>query len=282
MIKLRVSRRRTLPILVVLLLASSLMPTVAARLISHVPTSVVSALLTPVKPHLHQLALTIRSPRSQGPVEAEIDLNDYEKLKRLYWRKELELREAYETIERLSLLRRDLNLSATKLLEVAVASSQPHPLYPSISISKGTTRGIEVRQVVGAGHDLVGRISHASATSATVDLVCRSETHLEVLILPKTINGEPRRAKCQLKFDADRDRFVDILGANRADLVREGDVARLADPRWPKHAQGLIVGAVEAIENLSDDVRQKRVIVRSRVDLIRLSKVVVMMPEGGH
>lgn len=281
MIKLPVSRRRTLSILVVLLLASSFMPVAVARWVSHVPVSVVSAVLTPVKPPLHQLALAIRAPRSVEPSGAQIGLDDYETLQRLYWQKEMELQAAHETIDRLSLVRRELDLVATKLLEAAVASPTPHPRYPSLSINKGTIHGIEVGQVVCAGDNLVGRISHASATSATVKLVSRSSAHLEVLIMHRTIDGASRRAKSQLSFDAGLAAFIDLISGDRVAGVQVGDLARLADPRWPKHAQGLVIGKVERIENLPNDVRQKRVLVVPREELIRLAKVVVMMPERG-
>ena len=97
----------------------------------------------------------------------------------------------------------------------------------------------------------------------------------------RTIDGASRRAKSQLSFDADLAAFIDLISGDRAVGVQVGDLARLADPRWPKHAQGLVIGKVERIENLPNDVRQKRVLVVPRAELIRLAKIVVMMPERG-
>ncbi len=272
------------PIVVALLFISSLLPPGAAALVSHLPDNFVSAVMSPINRPLHLLSLRMRGPDS---AQADDQPVDRERLNRQVRQLQERLERAQETIRQLSGVQKRLQWVEPRFPHAEVTATNPHPSWPTITISRGRVDGVEVDLVACAGSDLVGHVISRTEFSATVALLTQLQAYFEVRFVPSDLSSNTmsdlthplRRTAAQLVYDADKHVFVTDLGVDAARAVRQGDEAILADPRWPRHAHGLTVGVVQSVvPHNADPARQRHVYVKPRVDLLRLAQVIVLMP----
>lgn len=139
-----------------------------------------------------------------------------------------------------------------------------------------------------AGTQVLGRIISASGGLALV----RPITDRAVPpLLARVAMGEAGEGPlCTLKpvGDGTLTGPVEDLAGLSADLQRlglqPGQEVRLADDAWPAGARMLLIGVVERVEPSPESPLRRIVIVRPRVDLTRVSEVVLRIwvdPEGG-
>lgn len=271
------NQRRVLGLVVVLLLVNSLMmPAWAARWVSRMPRGVLDSLMSHLP--LHRLSVMIRPDRPVGADDG-LGLADREDLWRQIKKIELELAQARQLIEELTLVRSRLDLKEVRSLPAAVTGVDFNRSHRSLRIGRGRRDAVASGQVVIAGIDLVGRVDKVDLLTAAVNPITTTGTLLEVNIVAGPGDSSQRNYKMQLAYDSVERAFVAEVGVALQDRAREGDLAILADPSWPPLSRGLVVGRVVSVEAVADNpLQQRRLVVRSRRRLPRLSQVIVLIP----
>ncbi len=273
--------RYMLPVIVALALVNSLLlPASASRAISQKPRDLLATVTSPVSKQLHGLTATIRRRLVPTPPQQLASAEDRDKLRRLIFQLQQQLELAHAQIEQLSAVRRQLGLAGTKLPVVAIAGFDLDPANPTVSFSRGSLSGLAEGQVVISGIDLVGNISTVAAGSSSAALICRDGRRIGVRFEPadpdQPFNGPD---DTQLRYDAKLDAFHDRIELLEPQTLSAGDLAVLADPHWPAHARGFVVGVVEQIEPDPEfPLIMRRITVRPRWDLRTLSHLIVVVP----
>lgn len=275
------TQRRVLFLAVIpLLLVGSFLPPAIARVTSDKPRDLVRMLHTPVTQALKRVGDSIRSPDDLkvdlGP-EREMEQN-YRELLRYARQLEDDLRRSQAMVANLTQMRQGLGMRATRLLPAVVTAPPTGPASPTLTIDRGTREGIAPGQVVAAadGFNLAGLITDAGPLTASVQLITKPGTRLDVRILPPTPGASPREVFTQLQLN-DKGQFEAVLGADRP--VNKGDLAHLSDDHWPAEARGFVVGTVIAVQSLPQDpLVYRRVIVQPVRSLAHLKDVIVLVP----
>jgi cell shape-determining protein MreC len=280
---------RVLFAIVAFLLFSSFARLDVAISIAAPPRNAVRFLLTPATKPLHALAASVRSPAVVDTDEATREklAADNEKLNARVRQLEEQLRVAGVRIDELSAMRNSsaLKLKNVKLIDASVTSWRGGAT-PIITINRGSSDGIAEGMVVGAGANLVGRVSSVSSGAATVSLISTPGTLLDVRILPAGAEPSPREIVVQCQPNKGSETFW--AEAAQSDPIQAGDLAhlRLADnalatqARWRDESAGMIVGKVVRVEDHPDDPKLRtRVIIEPRLKLQSLTRVVVLVPE---
>ena len=277
---------RALPAIVALLLVNSLLPATLARWTSAAPRRVIGTVTAAVSAPLHKLSVKVRPPRHDEVISVAQAIAERDALQRLYWKALLDLDEAENLIEQLGRVRLSKLLEKLMFAPAAIASISFDPGHPTITINRGQLNGIEVGQVASSGNDLLGRIASSAPASATVDLITHPGALLDVRVAAADTQTTSLEASMQLRYDADEGVFVGDICALRKGGVRGihvGDLALLADPRWPSHARAYVVGRITRItQNEQNPQLQRRVIVKPRRDPAKLSHVLVAIGEASH
>lgn len=288
MMKRMASPRQILAAVVVLLLISSQAPSSLALRASKAPSSTLNALLARATAPLHHLAVWVRrgaqGTRQQGPATAT--LKDYAALRRQNDRLRVELREAHGLIRQLGAARQRVTLVEASFRSAKVAGVTFDAHHPRLTIDRGTFDGVALGQVVVAGDDLVGTVVGVRSASATVGLLTAADSVMEVRLGPPVRPDDDELApvsRALLRYDAARRGFVGDIASAGPREVRGGDLAVLADPRWPRQAIGFVVGAVERVAPGPDAPGlQWRLLVKPRLDLLRLTNVLVLVLDDSH
>lgn len=271
--------RRSLLIIALLLFVNCMLPARYAIKLGYVPRSIVAAATTPLTLPLKSLSDTIRGEEAEHPdFGSEEDvLVELERRMQQVVALEEALREAQEMIVMLSQSRELLSLEGYQLLPARVTGYSGDSTNPTITIDKGTTKGVYEGAPVLHGISLVGRVSAAYPLTADVQLITAKGTQLQVRILPPTTGQAPRELVEMIELE-EGGRWFEVL-VEKDEPVEVGDLASLVDERWPPEARGYFVGAVKRIlEDPADPLRFKRLIIEPLPPLQSLSRVTVLAP----
>lgn len=276
-------RRRTiLGVVAGLCVFSSLAPPGWTAPVTGPPRAILHTLLWPVTGWLKQAGDHLRRPPEEAgtrdPPESAMR-RQYRQM--LVYTRQLEQRlaEARQRIADLSRVRDRLPLAGVRLLPAPVTAWASRRGSSSLRIARGQRHGVAVGQAVADRASLVGRVSDVGGQTASVRLITAPETSLTVRIVPPTGGAVSRQAYIRMEVDDAGRSFTAQVGVDEP--VEEGDLAHLADTRWPEAAQGLVVGRVTAVAPWPDDpLLYRRVTVTPEVSLPHLTRVVVLV-EGG-
>jgi cell shape-determining protein MreC len=263
----------------ILMLVACLLPQSLVTKLWSGPRHLLKLSLSPLQHPLHQLSDQIRAP-----LEPVVDLgpaleleNNYMELKAYNAKLQQELREARSFIDQLTQMRR-YRQSSEKLLPARVTLSTRGLQINTLTLGVGSVDNVSVGEVVTTGYNLVGRIASVGTHTSTVRLINTPGTYLAVGIVPPVNDDTPRQALAHLEIADDGKVFY--ARGDVSDPVKVGDLAFLADDRWPTSAQGLIVGQVTKI-----DPDEKTPLLRTRLtvtplkSLMHLGQVLVFVPE---
>lgn len=262
-----------------LMLAASLAPQSLAAHLWTMPRHVLLLALSPLETPLHQVSDEIRAPLNPKPdlgpaMELE---NNYMDLLSYNAKLKQELREANEFVVQLAQIR-NLRKASETLLPARVTLSTQGLEIRSLTLGVGSTDDVRQGMVVAAGYNLVGRIASVGTHTSTVRMINSPGTFLAVTIVPPVNDNTPRQTVAHLEVAEDGMTFFARGDIN--DPVKKGDLAFLADDRWPTGAQGLIIGQVTAI-----DPDEKTPLLRTRITLtplkalMHLGQVLVIQPQ---
>jgi cell shape-determining protein MreC len=263
----------------ILMLGACLLPqSLASRLWSS-PRHLLLLALSPAQHPLHQLSDQIRAPLTPkldlGPA-MQLE-NNYMELLSFNAKLQQELREANDFVVQLAQIR-NLRKASESLLPSRVTLSTQGLEIRSLTIGAGSSDAVAEGMVVAAGYNLVGRVASVGTHTSTVRLINTPGTFLAVSIVPPVEDESPRQTIAHLQASDDGLSFFSRGDIN--DPVKVGDLAFLADDRWPSSAQGLIIGQVTAI-----DPDEKTPLLRTRVSvtplrsLMHLGQVLVIIPQ---
>ncbi|MCC6579370.1 MAG: rod shape-determining protein MreC [Phycisphaeraceae bacterium] len=234
---------RLLVVAVVCLTLTSQMPAAWLAWLTPLPRDLIQTCLNLVEIPLKRGSDLIRAPSDLTVSLGQQKRRDDNYLDLLALNRQLnqQIQAMQETIDQLSALRRRF-VEEVQLLPVRVAGAAIEDDLHTLTLSMGAMHGIREGMVVATGASLVGRIGFAGQNSSNVRLITSPKTTLIVRILPPDARPQPRQALCQIESDPTS---MALLGRGDADNpVQVGDLAHLADDRWPRQAQGLIVGTV--------------------------------------
>ncbi len=170
-----------------------------------------------------------------------------------------------------------------RLLLADVTGHSPNLSVDSVWLSRGSRDGVRVGSIaVHAGVHLIGRVTEVDKLRSTmVPITSPAMRDLIVAILmPKdatnaSVETAPRVQLAQRNDGA----FTAVI--DRHIQLSRGDIARLADARWPAAAQAMIIGSVEAVEDIEDQPLRKRVVVRPMYRAHELSSVTLKIELQG-
>lgn len=153
-------------------------------------------------------------------------------------------------------------------------------------IRSGSAEGVHKGTVITAQSvQLVGRVTDADARTCRVLPINAKVGSNAQLIGGVVILDEEtgRRATCLLEPAGDGTLVGEVSPPEdgRVDELQVGQTVRLFDEQWPRHAQMLVIGDVERVEPSADQPLRRRITVRPRVDLRRVSEVIVRLSGGG-
>jgi cell shape-determining protein MreC len=263
-----------------LVLVASFLPERWVQIITSRPRALAQAIYTPVTQPLLRLTGSLRRPEdlplaTPGAQGMEKRYNEmYQYAKNL----EERLRKAEEQVARLSQIRTSIGLRNAQLLQASVSSPPTAGPAPTITIDQGESQGVRKGQVVAVsdGLSLAGYVLDTGPVTATVGLISRPGTRLDVRIAPQTTGPAPREVVAQLVAN-DQGRFETTLGKDRP--VEQGDLAHLSDERWPATAQGFVIGQVVAVErDPQDPLAYRKIVVQPVRSLAHLREVLVLIP----
>ena len=271
---------------VVLLLISSLLPVQWARVFAVLPQRFVSAIISPVSATFRDVSVSATGGE-EGKGLPVPSLEKYDELQAYYADAKqyiaqllIENQELREQVSQLQQFRESWG-GVYSFLEARVTMNTSDKLNPVITLDRGNNKNVIVGNViVSRGRNLVGMVVDSSALTCSVQLVT-SETSPPlgvIFIAPR--DGMPRhRVEQFLERDNKNARF--FVDVNIEDPIYAGDWAHLRDSSesWPEEARGNIVGEVtEVIDHPIKPLLLKRVIVKPRINLERLTRVYVILP----
>ena len=272
--------KRILGVAAVLLIASSLLPQRGANLISTPPRQLVDALLTPT----NQI-LTAISTRLRPAAAPETDLPSRQQLAQQLDEQKVYTSQLEQEIGILQKLLRDLRLSQTvlDLGNVSMAAANVTAFSgsegsPQLTIVRNRDDNLREGLAVISGAALVGRVVRVDTLTAQVKLITAPGTSLHVRIVPPSAGQAPYTLEDTIHVADDGESF--FVDVDKGHPVKVGDVAHLADDDWLLKARGSIVGRVaEVVDHPEKPMLLKRVIVRPDLNLARLARVWVLVPE---
>ncbi|MFG0251026.1 MAG: rod shape-determining protein MreC [Phycisphaeraceae bacterium JB051] len=263
----------------VLMLVACLLPQSLVTKLWSAPRHLLKLSLSPLQHPLHQLSDQIRAP-----LEPVVDLgpalqleNNYMELMAYNAKLQQELDEARRFIDQLTQLR-TYHKTSDKLLPSRVTLSTRGLEINTLTLGVGAVDQVAVGQVVTAGYNLVGRIASVGTHTSTVRLINTPGTYLAVRIFPPVTDESPRQALAHLQISDDGKVFYARGDVN--DPVKVGDLAFLADDRWPTSAQGLIVGQITQVDpDEETPLLRTRLTITPLKSLMHLGQVVVAVPD---
>lgn len=176
-------------------------------------------------------------------------------------------------------------LSRGALLHPDVEVTQlPRPMFGEagdlLLVRAGSIDGVHRGAVVTAQSvQIVGRVSDVDARTARVlPITARSAPRLSGVVILDDATG--RRAACLLEPAGNGTLVGDVSPPEdgRADEIQVGQTVRLLDEQWPRHAQMLVVGDIQRVEPGIDQPLRRRITVKPRTNLRRVSEVIVRLP----
>lgn len=147
-------------------------------------------------------------------------------------------------------------------------------------VRSGTDEGIHRNTVVVVeAVQLLGRVSIADQRTCKV-LPISSESSLPLMASVMLDDNGQHQLRCLLTPLGDGTLRGDVTPPNNPDApaLTPGLEVRLLDDQWPRHAQMLVVGTIERIENAPNQPLRKQIIVKPAVDLRRVPDVIFRLP----
>ena len=266
--------------LAVVLVIFSLLPGHWAHAISSRPRHIVESVRAPFASPLHSVAESVRrSPDKPVDLVYGSDLDtQYKAMLRQNRALEQEVARLKRELEIYEGARRRGATSMNYLVARVTGVSMRPDTSRTITIDVGTMDGVFTNMVVTSDQfNLVGRVIDAGPKAATVELIISAGTNLSVEITaPVPPEEAMRRHPALLKTAKDGKTLYDT--ASQDDEVQSGDLAHLADTKWPPEASGYVVGKVTAVEVDPENALLRRIIVEPIRSLAHLSHVVVLQP----
>lgn len=288
------NQRRLLATAIGLLIVTSQLGAGVSEWVLYVPHNVLEISTLPFKRMVRWATGGTRAPASDG-----VNFGQYEQLadnygaalrRQAYLEQQLII--AHETIDELAAVRQHINMTSAGnvgggvggnvggvgLVYATVASWSHANGALSITIDRGSRRGVAVGQAVTSGMNLVGRVVGVTPMTATVELVTSPSMKLLARVIPPQPGPVPRETYAEFDNSSDDDdRMTAVVGKDQSVVV--GDWAHLFDETWPAEAGGCVIGQVVAVEDFSDDpLLRKRVVIEPMQTLSRLHRVVVLTP----
>ncbi|MEX0884815.1 MAG: rod shape-determining protein MreC [Phycisphaeraceae bacterium] len=271
--------RRRLLLVAALLLVASLLPTRVATTLAAPARELLAATVLPVAVPLKTLARALRRPETP-----ELALDDETHPGRgLQYRRQLEqevdrLRQENQALRQVRAIVGDRpGLEAVSARVGGVSGGAG--LNPTLTIDRGSQRGVARDQVVVWGFSLVGRVTRAGPLTADVGLITATDTAVSARIVPPTMDAPQRQWRGWLAYDPETQALTAEIGPD--EQVEAGDLAHLDDTAWPAEAQGFVIGRVASVERDPDEPYLiRRVIVRPFLPLTSLSQVSVLVGEA--
>ncbi|MBL4699812.1 MAG: rod shape-determining protein MreC [Phycisphaeraceae bacterium] len=262
-----------------LMLGAGLFPQSLASGLWHYPRHMLLLALSPAQHPLHSLADQIRTPLTPkvelGPI-SELE-NNYMELLSFNAKLQQELREANDFVMQLAQLR-NLRKASEILLPARVTLSTQGLAIRSLTLVVGTKKKVQQGMVVAAGYNLVGRVASVGSSTSTVRLINSPGTYLAARLVPPVNDQSPRQTVAHLEV-SDNGKFFFARG-DINEQVKIGDLAFLADDRWPLAAQGLIIGQVTAIDqDEMTPLLRTRIKIEPLRSLMHLGQVLVIEPQ---
>jgi len=281
--------KRLLAIIAALLVVSSLLSARAATAVASVPRTIVSTAIAPANLLLYNLSRTLRGPGSDTiqwgggddqptPDQVRNLHQELGRALRLNEKLRQQNNRLKQQITQLSQIREQFGLSGMRLVSARVTAYAGDANAPVITIDRGGNVGITKGTVIASGFNLVGEVVHAGPLTADVKLITAKGTKLQVRFVPPRADAKPRLQNArQLSLREDGRTFGVRLSTGVT--VETGDLAHLADPRWPREARGFVVGQVSAVGPYEDDpLSFQSVVVDPIPPLTALNEVTALVP----
>ncbi|MBL4591549.1 MAG: rod shape-determining protein MreC [Phycisphaerales bacterium] len=147
-------------------------------------------------------------------------------------------------------------------------------------VRAGTNEGIHRNTVVVVeAVQLLGRVSIADARTCKV-LPITSDASLPLMATVMLDNNGQFQLRCLLTPVGDGTLRGDVTPPIDPDTpqLALGQEIRLLDDQWPRHAQMLVIGTIERIENSPNQPLRKQIIVKPAVDLRLVPQVTFRLP----
>lgn len=270
--------RWSLPIAIGALLITSMLPTRTlgwAGWFSEQTWVLVSPIAQPITMAINAIVPT----RGEGGFSSERERELVEELERVRVRlrqseqREADLEELVEQLARGAALLPDAEV--TQLLRPRIGEAGD-----MLQIRTGTSEGVDNGTVVTAQSvQVIGRVAEAGARTSLVLPITAPKQQIQGFVVLDEETG--RRAACLLDSAGDGT-LVGTTSApedGRAQELMIGQTVRLFDESWPRHAQMLVIGEVERIEPSPNQPLRRIITVRPRVDIRRLSEVILRLPD---
>ncbi|WP_432799495.1 rod shape-determining protein MreC [Poriferisphaera sp. WC338] len=274
-------------VVVVLLVISSLLPARWGGMLAMLPKGFLQTTLSPVSGTM--LGWSVSMSGGEGNAGRVVpELEKYEDLQAYYadakkfiaqllFENE-RLREEVVQLRGVQETRGDLG--GLTFLDARVTMNTGDKLNPILTVDRGSNKGVHPGQVVTRGRDLVGVVMDVGVLTSRVQLVTsESAPPLGVKFMaPRELEKRFGREEF-LELAEDRKHFYVDVEVEYP--VYQGDWVHLSDEQgsWPEEAKAFIVGEVEVVEDHpKTPFLMKRVVVKPRVNLDRLTRVDVIIP----
>ncbi|MEN0020417.1 MAG: rod shape-determining protein MreC [Planctomycetota bacterium] len=281
-----VRSERLMPLAVVALLGTSILPISASRIVTspRVPLLIV---LAPLSQSLGALGRWVRPPAPAASDERiaalETEVEAWRTRARALEAQNQALRGQLDEATRGGALAPGLAIRQQRAPVIAASGIRGGSV---LTLRAGTRDGVDVGTVAAVrGVDLLGRVERVSDRTCAVVPITASGAGvlLGVVVLGDGIDA-PELA-CELAPAGDgllqgdlADPGALVTPGQTPPEVTPGMLVRLADNSWPASAQRLIIGEVEAVEPAENAPLRLTVTVRPRVALQRAGEAVLRIP----
>jgi cell shape-determining protein MreC len=231
-------------------------------------------LIAPVtRPVTDVRAFLMRDPGESNPTENEQLARERDHFRTLWLQEQDRVREMRRVVEELQrgALASELPLGR---LHRPVIGGASDGAGGQLQVQAGTKEGVEVNAIATtAGVQLAGKVVRTTPRTCWVRLItdAKGGPVRGVVMLPEDARGSK-----VLLYPITGGRLQGMVEYGTGPEAQVGQVVRLADPEWPKSAQNLELGTIVSIDRGVN--QRQRIIVKPRVDLDRLSELVVVFP----
>ncbi len=228
-----------------------------------------------------------------GGLDADLPADVRERLKeisgerdrfeRLFRAAEREILALREQLSQLQLVPADEDRADVVPLQASIVSRHPREALGLVHLNRGQRQGVETDTIaVFAGVHLVGKIAEASSLSSTLlPLTHPSMGFIDAVVISGASPAKPLSQAPLVQLEPIGDgRFRGTV--ERAGGVKEGDVVRLIDRRWPTEAQAMVIGTVISVVGQDDNPLRDTLLVRPRYRINEVSQVTLFIRRGGN
>lgn len=264
-------------VICLLLAVSAMLPSSIAGSVASLPHTMIRIAVSPISGQLHRLGVMIRPSE---PVQL-VDETQRD------WQQQFFLQKQYASrlADEVRILQRQLE--AFRRIASVVGDQQPRYIDANVAasltsggksvlvIEKGESLGVRVGDAVVYNEFLVGRVEQVNAMTSDVRLITSEGTTFEVRIMPAEAGTGLNIDAVWIRRDEEGSGF--ILQVPATTTIRPGDIAHLADERWPMVANGFVVGQVtEVVADPSNPMLFRHVRIEPRMNLESLVEVYVL------